>query len=139
MEFEGYFSNSKLPDYKLIDGVEIHILLSKKDSIMLAWSLVSFIKQTGICPKIIIHDDGSFDKKTAKRLESKFPELKVLFLTEANMLINMTNLTPKLLEHRKFGHKLIYKLIDIFSVKSVGKKLWFLIRMFYFSTILKKF
>ena len=89
---------------------------------MLAWSLVSFIKQTGICLKIIIHDDGSFDKKTAKRLESKFPELKVLFLTEANMLINnMTNLTPKLLEHRKFGHKLIYKLVDIFLLSRTEK------------------
>ena len=112
----------KLPDYKLIDGVEIHILCQKKDSIMLAWSLVSFIKQTGICLKIIIHDYCSFYKKTAKRLESKFPELKVLFLTEANMLINnMTNLTPKLLEHRKFGHKLIYKLVDIFLLSRTEK------------------
>ncbi len=89
---------------------------------MLTWSLTSFIIQAGICPKIIVHDDGSFDQDTANKLESKFPELKVLSLEKANELINnMTGLSPKLLEHRNRGHKLIYKLIDVFLLSRAEK------------------
>ena len=118
----GAIYNLKLPDYKLIDGIEIHMLCQKKDAVMLAWSLASFISQTGICPKTIVHDDGSFDKSTADWLESKFPELKVLSLEKANTLINnMIGLSPKLLEHRNRGHKLIYKLVDIFLLSQAEK------------------
>ncbi len=112
----------KLADYKRVNSVEIHILCQKKDSNMLAWSLASFINQSGICPKIIVHDDGSFDQDTVKKLESKFPELKVLSLEKAEELINnMTGLSPKLLEHRNHGHKLIYKLIDVFLLSRAEK------------------
>lgn len=118
----GKIYNLHLIDYKLVDSVEIHMLCQKKDAMMLAWSLSSFISQTGICPKIIVHDDGSFDQKTTDKLESKFPELKVLFLEKANELINnIGGLSPKLLEYRNHGHKLIYKLIDIFLLSHSNK------------------
>lgn len=114
--------NLKLLDYKPVDGVEIHILCQKKDSDMLAWSLISFINVSGICPKIVVHEDGSFDQKTVNKLESKFPELEVLSLKKADELINgITGLSPKLLEHRKYGHKLIYKLVDIFLLSQSEK------------------
>lgn len=114
--------NLKLPNYKLVDDIEIHTLCQRKDSNILAWSLTSFINQSGICPKIVVHDDGSFDRDTANKLEYKFPELKVLFLKKANEFIsNMTDLSPKLLEHRNRGHKLIYKLIDIFLLSRSKK------------------
>ena len=118
----GAIYNLKLPDYKLIDGVEIHMLCRKKDSDMLAWSLTSFINQSGICPKIVVHDDGSFDKNTVNKLESKFPELKVLSLEKADRLINnMTGLSSRLLEYRSNGHKLIHKLIDVFLLSQSEK------------------
>lgn len=111
-----------LSEYKLVDGIEIHTLCQRKDSNMLAWSLASFINKSGVCPKIIVHDDGSFDQNTANKLEYKFPELKVLFLKRADEFINnMTGLSPKLLEHRNRGHKLIYKLIDIFLLSRSEK------------------
>ncbi len=114
--------NFKLPKYRAVENVEIHFLCQKKDALMLAWSLASFIIQTGICPKVIVHDDGSFDLDTASKLESKFPELKVLFLKKANQLINnITDLSPKLLKYRNHGHKLIYKLVDIFLLSQSDK------------------
>lgn len=107
--------NLKLPEYKPVGGIEIHMLCQKKDSNMLAWSLASFINTSGICPKVVVHEDGSFDQDTTDKLEHKFPKLKVLSLEKANKLINsMTGLSPKLLEYRNRGHKLIYKLVDIF-------------------------
>lgn len=114
--------NFKLPKHELIKGVEIHVLCQKKDSEMLAWSLFSFINESGVCPKIIVHDDGSFDQTAIKKLERKFPELTVLPLKKADELINtFTGLTPKLLEFREHGHKLIYKLVDIFLLSQSGK------------------
>mgnify|MGYP001561184148 FL=1 len=112
----------KLPEYKLVENVEIHMLCQKKDSDMLAWSLMSFINTSGVCPKVVVHDDGSFDQNATDKLEHKFPELKVLSLKKANELINnMTGLSPKLLEHREHGHKLIYKLVDIFLLSRSEK------------------
>lgn len=114
--------NLKLPECKPIGGIEIHMLCQKKDSNMLAWSLVSFINKSGICPKVVVHDDGSFDQDTVDKLERKFPELTVLPLKKANKLINnMTGLSPKLLEYRNRGHKLIYKLTDIFILSQAEK------------------
>lgn len=112
----------KLPKYELVENTEIHMLCRKKDADMLAWSLFSFIDQSGICPKVIVHDDGSFDQNAAAKLERKFPELTVLFLKKANELINnRADLSPKFLEYRKYGHKLIYKLTDIFLLSQSGK------------------
>lgn len=112
----------KLPDYGQIEGVEIHILCRKKDADMLAWSLMSFISQSGICPKVIVHDDGTFDKNTVNKLELKFPELKVLSFKKANELIkNTAGLSSSLLEHRNKGHKLIHKLIDVFLLSRSEK------------------
>lgn len=118
----GKIYNLKLSEYKFIDSVEIHMLCQKKDSNILAWSLTSFIKTSGICPKIIVHDDGSFDQNTMEKLEKRFPELVVLPLKRADELIkNMTGLSPELLEYRERGHKLIYKLVDIFLLSQAEK------------------
>ncbi len=112
----------KLPGYKTVGDVEVHILCQKKDAKMLAWSLTSFIIQTGICPKVIVHDDGSFDQDVTDKLERKFPELTVLHLNKADELIkNIAGLPPKLLEYRKNGHKLIHKLIDVFLLSRAEK------------------
>lgn len=112
----------KLTSYKPIDDVEIHMLCRKKDADMLAWSLISFISQSGVCPKIVVHDDGTFDPKTTDKLESKFPELTVLSFKKADELIkNMTGLSPKLLKHRECGHKLVRKLVDVFLLSQSEK------------------
>ena len=112
----------RLPDYKRVDGIEIHMLCRKKDADMLAWSLTSFIRQSGICPKVIIHDDGTFDKDTVSKLEYRFPELEILSFEKADELVkNMADLSPRLLEHRNNGHKLVHKLIDIFLLTQSEK------------------
>lgn len=114
--------NLQLPKYELVENAEIHMLCRKRDADMLAWSLMSFIGQSGICPKIIVHDDGSFDQNTALKLERKFPALTVLFLKKADEWVNsIVGLSPKLLEYRKRGHKLIYKLTDIFLLSRSEK------------------
>ena len=64
----GKFFLSRLPAYKcnISNDFAIHILCQKKDLQMLEWALRSFLYQSGLCPRIVVHDDGSIDKKSAK-------------------------------------------------------------------------
>lgn len=120
--YAGKIFDKKIPECHTVDDFEIHMLCRKKDAAMLAWSLMSFINQTGICPRVVVHEDGSFDKKTILKLEHKFPGLEVLRLEKASQMIdNIPGLSEKLLEHRKRGHKLIYKLVDILLLSHAKK------------------
>lgn len=120
--YAGKIFDKEIPRCHAVDDFEIHILCQKKDATMLAWSLASFIYQTGICPKVTVHEDGTFDKKTALKLESKFPGLEILYLEKASQIIdNVPGLSDKLLEHRRGGHKLIYKLVDVLLLSRAKK------------------
>ncbi len=118
---------SSLPGYNCTSrpnyNFELHILCCKKDLRILVWSLVSFLYYSELCPRIFVHDDGSVSKNSAGILESKFPNLKVIFRSDADKIIrNQPGLSNELLEHRKGGHKLILKLVDIFLLSS-GEKI----------------
>lgn len=132
VDYFNYFKNklfgdlflSKLPrqECSVNNDFEIHILCQKKDIGMLEWALRSFLYFSKLCPNIIIHDDGSFDERTASILENKFTNLKVLFRFEANRLIkDYPGLTDEVKRYRDEGHIMILEFFDLFLLSQAKK------------------
>ncbi len=101
---------------------EIHVLCQKDDADMLEWALKSFLYFSKLCPNIVVHDDGSFDKKSASILESRFDNLKVLFRTEVDELIkNYPGLPEDIRKYRDKGHAVVMEFFDIFLLSKSKK------------------
>ena len=115
---------AKLPVYECQpqDDFSVHILCQEEDIAMVEWSIRSFLKYSGLCPKIIVHDDGTMSKKSARLLESHFNNLKVLFKREAiELLQKNSEFKGKIKDFSNKGHKVIIQLIDIFLLSDTAK------------------
>lgn len=132
IDYFNYFKNklfsdfflSKLPKYEcsINDDFEVHILCQKNDIGMLEWALKSFLYFSKLCPNIIVHDDGSFDKKSASVLESKFRNLRVLFKAEADQLIkDYPGLSDDIRKYRDNGPSIILEFFDLFLLSKAKK------------------
>lgn len=94
---------------------ELHILCQKSDIWTMIWAVKSFLYFSELKPQIVIHEDGSFTPSVTSEVKRLFPEAIIIFYRDADKSIKERHdLTNKLLEHRKRGHKLVLKLIDIF-------------------------
>lgn len=122
-----FFGNWLIPSLEPLtaarrDDVEIRVLCQKKDLWMLVWSLRSFLFYSQIQPHIFVHDDGSLDQESAKLLEAKFPGLMVITQKMADEFIAaQSNISDQVRGFRNNGHKLIYKLVDIFLMSQAEK------------------
>lgn len=104
------------------DDFELHILCQKKDLWMMVWAIRSFLHFSRLCPRIIVHDDGTLGVKSIKVLESKFQNLKVIPKFEADKLVEKKIPSASRANHYRLrGHPLILKLIDIFLLSTVSK------------------
>lgn len=112
-----------MPKYRCFpkDDFELHILSQKQDIWGAIWTAVSFIYFSGLCPNIIIHSDGSIDNETAKLVESKFNNLRVLLKKEADAIISKMDIPEIIKKIRNNKNKLIIKLIDVFLLSSSDK------------------
>lgn len=96
------------------DDFEIHILSQKGNAWMLINCLKSFIHHSGLCPKIIIHSDGSIDEEMDGILKNKFSGLEVVPRFWADDFIySNPELSDKVKRLRKTKNNLLLKLIDI--------------------------
>lgn len=96
-------------------ALELHLICQESDLEMLQWSIRSFHHYSNLCPKIIIHDDGSIQKRSAQELENRFSNLKVLFRSEADRLIYNNVSIPEVVKTaRKNGHPVLSQLTDVF-------------------------
>ncbi len=121
--FGSYFL-SQLPKYQSQPdpNLELHVICQKSDLGMLEWSLRSFLHNSGLCPQIIIHDDGSIDINTAQKLEKRFSNLKILFRVQADKLIYENQNIPEIIkESRRKGHRVLSQLTDIFILSKSPK------------------
>ena len=101
---------------------ELHILSQKGNLWMAVWSLNSFLFHSGLRPKIVIHSDGTIDKKSAKVLKEKFSGLEIISREEADEYIfNRPDISEKVKKMRRTKNNLLLKLIDI-PLLSQGKK-----------------
>ncbi len=113
----------KMPRHKCErqDNFEVHMLCQKSDVIPAAWSLWSFLKNSQLCPKIIIHDDGSLDKSSADIFSEKFDNIEIIWKKDADGLIDKTIANSVIKDYRKNGHPLILKLVDILLLSRAEK------------------
>ncbi len=120
-----YFKNKLWGDYYLSklrpvrclagNDLEIHVLCQKKDLEMLEWNIRSFVYYSGLCPRVVVHDDGSIDAKAADLIESRISNLRILFKSEADKIINNSkDLTDKVREFRNKGHIMIMEFFDLY-------------------------
>ena len=103
------------------ENFEIHILCQKDDVIPAIWSLWSFLKNSQLCPKIVIHDDGSLDKNSADIFSEKFDDVEIIWKKDADELIDRMSVGQTIKDYRDNGHPLILKLIDIFLLSRTEK------------------
>ena len=90
---------------------------------MLICSLKSFLHHSGLCPKIVIHSDGTIDERSAGILKSKFSGLEVIpRKTADDYIYNMPDLSEKAKNLRRTKNNLLLKLIDI-PLLAKGKKI----------------
>lgn len=115
---------SRLPVYINLktDDFSVHMLCQESDVQMLEWSIRSFLKHSDMFPRIIIHDDGSMTRKSAKILEKRFSNLKVIFKADArNMLKNHQGYTTLVRNFDEQGHKVSLQLIDCYLLSDTEK------------------
>jgi len=113
----------KIPRHKCErrDNFEIHMLCQKSDMIPAIWVLWSFLKNSQLCPKIVIHDDGSLDKSSIDVFNEKFDNIEIIWKKDADELIDKMNVNPVIKNYRKNGHPLILKLVDILLLSRAEK------------------
>lgn len=125
--FFGRFLLSRLTRYEYVadPDIEMHSICQKKDIWMLACMLRSFLFYSKLRPKVIIHDDGSFDRNSAKLIESKFANTEVWFLKERKEKVMAIPDLPEIVRKARIkGHKFLYRPIDVLAL-SKAKKLLF--------------
>lgn len=102
---------------------ELHMLSQGGNLWMSICSLRSFLYHSQLCPKIVIHDDGSMDEKSIRILKSKFSGLEVISRKEADDLVfNKLELPDKIKEARKSKNNLILRVVD-FPLLSRARKI----------------
>lgn len=122
--FFSSFILAKLPKYQCQPRKDfsLHMLCQEEDVAMVEWSIRSFLKYSELCPQIIIHDDGTMTKNSARILESRFNNLKVLFKSEAlQMLESHKDFGGIVKKFSENGHKVLIQLIDIFFLSETPK------------------
>jgi hypothetical protein len=60
------------------DGVEIHSVVCARDVAKSLWSLSSFVAQTGLRPRVVIHDDGTLTPRDHRRYQRYFEAIEIL-------------------------------------------------------------
>ena len=100
---------------------ELHMLSQKGNLWPLINSIRSFLVHSKLCPKIVIHSDGSMDEKMIFALKSKFSNLEVLTPEQAEKLIDKLNIPEINRKRRKSKNIFLMRFIDM-SYLSHGKK-----------------
>lgn len=121
--YSQYFKNRFLGDFLASKATpirfsprsdfELHMLSQGGNLWMLICSLRSFLYHSQLYPKIVIHDDGSMDKRSIEILKNKFSGLEVILRKEADdMIFNKLGLPDKIKEARKSKNNLILRVVD---------------------------
>ncbi len=90
---------------------------------MTIWSLKSFIFHSELCPKIIIHNDGTIGTRAVRILKEKFSGLEVISRQEADDLVfNRSSLSERVKKFRRSNNNLLLRIVDI-PLLSRGSKI----------------
>ena len=97
---------------------EWHILSHKIGLWMTYWTIRSFMHQSGLVPRVIVHDDGTIDAETAKMFESKFSNVTVLLRAEADRQFEHLHLPEIIKRARRSKNFYILMFLDHFFLSN---------------------
>lgn len=60
------------------DDLEVHSLVCSADVAQSSWSLATFMRFTGLSPRIVLHDDGTLNDEDRSRYHQLFPDIEIL-------------------------------------------------------------
>ncbi len=100
---------------------EWHILSHKIGLWMTYWTIRSFMGQSGLVPRVIVHDDGTIDAETARMFESKFSNVKVLRREDADKLFEQANVPPIIKKARQSKNFYILMFLDHFFLSTTRR------------------
>lgn len=93
---------------------EIHALVSKRDFLMLMWSLYSFYDAAGSRFPLIVHDDGSLTAQHAIQLAKLFPGSRLVSRAESDQDMRQALASYPRCLHAREKDKLLLKVFDFF-------------------------
>lgn len=100
---------------------ELHMLSQEGNLWTLINSIKSFLFHSKLCPKIVIHSDGSMGEKMIFALKSKLSNLEVITPDQAEKLIDKLNIPEINRKYRKSKNIFLMRFVDM-SYLSCGKK-----------------
>lgn len=105
--------------YQPDSDFELHVLICKKDLWMLIWSLKSFLFFSELIPRIVLHEDGTLDNDSIKKIKTIFPKAEIIERAEAEHLLKqLPEYNKTIKKFRERGHAMILKLVDILFLSS---------------------
>ncbi|HEY4484389.1 MAG TPA: hypothetical protein VI978_01565 [Candidatus Paceibacterota bacterium] len=124
-KFLGNYLFRYLPRYEYIadPDLELHIVCSSKHLWMLAWMLHSFFAQSGLKPNIVIHEDGTMDKATAKLIQSKFANVMVMFRDETTKRILAMPDIPEIIKKARVSSHFFLDRLSNLAIFSKAKRI----------------
>ena len=101
--------------YEPTDDFELHILDHKPGLWMSYWTIRTFLHHSGLRPRIVIHDDGTIDEKTARIVESRFSgkNVSILRRADADRLFAADPSIPEIVKNHRNNCKNIYLLMFV--------------------------
>ena len=106
--------------------LEVHILTSRDDHLNALWALKSFYHFSEIRPRLVVHDDGSFDHGHVNIFKRHFTGSRVIDRTDADQeMAFVLNDRPYSRDYRKCSNCVhAIKLFDSFHYSETGKILF---------------
>lgn len=120
--FFGNYLFARLPccNYEADPDLELHTICSRHGQglWMFAWMVNSFLYHSKLRPVVVIHDDGTIDKATAKLIQEKFPNTMIMFRDETTRrILEIPDLPEIIKKARRECHFFLDKMVNslIFS------------------------
>lgn len=105
---------------KSSDDFEVHILTPKSGLWMTYWTIRSFLYHSGLCPRVVVHDDGTIDEEAARMFESKFSNVRILLREDADRKFYSDPDIPEIVKgyRKKCKNTLLLMFVDHFFLSS---------------------
>lgn len=102
------------------DEFEVHILAPASGVWMTYWTIRSFLYHSKLCPRVIVHDDGTMTDAHASLLESKLSNVSVLRRVDADRRFYADSTIPEIVKRyrRECTNILLLMFVDHFFLSS---------------------
>jgi len=105
------------------DPLEVHILTCKRDLLDALWSLKSFYHYNDLSPRLVVHEDGTFDEACIRAFKGHFKGCKIIRLHQANKEVKEWLKGKRYAKEYRFKHYMFHsiKLFDFFKYSDTDR------------------